>query len=333
MHSLLGRDPIDIDPDGCWLTDRTVLITGAGGSIGSELARQVHGHHPAKLVLLGRGESTLARVAADLPDATLVLADIRDLDRLVEIFIRYEPDVVLHAAALKHVDILQEAPGEAVETNIRGTLNVLQVSALCGVTRLVNISTDKACNPGSVLGATKRIAERLTASHATNGYRRWVSVRFGNVLGSRGSVLGTFARQIAVGDHLTVTHPDVDRYFMTAQEACSLVIHAGAVGQPGETLILDMGAPVRIVDLAERMAALAGKSGLPIVYVGLRPGERLHEQLIGDTEEDTRPSHPLITQVPVPPLSLSAVEDIDVYVPRGELAATLTQLARTAVTS
>jgi FlaA1/EpsC-like NDP-sugar epimerase len=160
-----------------------------------------------------------------------------------------------------------------------------------------------------------------------------VSVRFGNVIGSRGSVLGTFARQIADGDHLTVTHPDIDRYFMTAAEACSLVIHAGAVGQPGETLILDMGAPVRIVDLAERMAALAGKTGLPIVCTGLRPGERLHEQLIGDGEKDARPSHPLITQVPVPPLPPSAVENIDVHAPRGELADTLTSLARTAVTA
>lgn len=328
LTRLLDRDPIDVTPDGTWLTGRRVLITGAGGSIGSELARQVNGHDPASLVLLGRGESTLARVAADLPDATLVLADIRDPSRLAAVFREHRPDVVLHAAALKHVDLLQRAPGEAVKTNIWGTRNVLQVAADAGVSRVVNISTDKACNPVGVLGATKWITERLTSWYAVGCLRRWVSVRFGNVLGSRGSVLATFARQIADGQHLTVTHPDVDRFFMTPHEACSLVIHAGAVGGPGETLILDMGAPVRITDLAERMAALAGKTGLPVVYTGLRPGERLHEQLVGDGEKDARPNHKLITQVPVPPLPPSAVEAIDVHAPPAVLADYLTRLAR-----
>jgi FlaA1/EpsC-like NDP-sugar epimerase len=330
MHSLLGRDPIDIAPDGSWLTGRTVLITGAGGSIGSELVRQVATHRPARLVLLGRGESTLAATAVDVPGAHLVLADIRDADRLTEVFRAYRPEVVLHAAALKHVDLLEQEPAEAVKTNVCGTANVLRAADETSVQTLVNISTDKACDPTNVLGASKRIAERLTAWYAQEADRRWVSVRFGNVLGSRGSVLATFARQIADGVHLTVTHPDVDRFLMTIPEAASLVVHAGSVGRPGETLILDMGAPVRIVDLVTRMAAFAGKAGLPVVFTGLRPGERLHERLIGDDEVDDRPSHPLITQVPVPPLSPSWV--IDLNAAPADLAAALVRLARTEVT-
>jgi FlaA1/EpsC-like NDP-sugar epimerase len=328
VQKLLGRDPITVDADGSYLTGRTVLITGAGGSIGSELARQAATHQPARLVLLGRGESTLAATAADLPGAHLVLADIRDTSRLVEVFRAYQPEVVLHAAALKHVDMLEQAPAEAVKTNVEGTANVLYAAEKSGAHTFVNISTDKACDPTNVLGASKRIAERLTSWSARATGRRWVSVRFGNVIGSRGSVLATFARQIAEGVHLTVTHPEVDRYLMTIPEAASLVVHAGSIGRPGETMILDMGSPVRIVELAERMAALAGKSGLPIMFTGLRPGERLHERLIGDGEEDDRPSHPLITQVPVPPLPPGVIDGINLGLPPAVLAEVLVDIAR-----
>lgn len=324
LIGLLGREPIAVTPDGSYLTGRTVLITGAGGSIGSEIARQVCRYRPALVVLLGHGESTLTATAASLTaDHRLALGDIRDPQRLAEVFGRHRPDVVFHAAALKHVDILEREPVEAVKSNVWGTANVLQAAADAGVGTLVNISTDKAADPVGILGASKRIGERLTAGFAP---RRWLSVRFGNVLGSRGSVLGVFARQIADGGPLTVTSPDATRYFMTVPEAASLVLTAGAIGDPGEALILDMGQPVRIADLAQRLARFATGADMPVIFTGLRPGERLHETLIGTGEVDRRPRHPLVTQVLVPPLAATLAAGVDIT--SHHLAADLAALAR-----
>jgi FlaA1/EpsC-like NDP-sugar epimerase len=299
---LLDRAPIVVDVDATYLAGARVLVTGAGGSIGSELCHQIRRHGPAQLVMLDRDESALHALQlalhgrALLDSADVVLADIRDAPRIAAVFAEHQPQVVFHAAALKHQPLLERYPDEAAKTNIGGTVNVLRAAAAVNVDRLVNISTDKAADPTCVLGATKRAAERLTA-----GYGPWVSVRFGNVLGSRGSVLDAFAAQIAAGGPLTVTHPDMARYFMTVQEAVQLVIHAAAIGQPGEVLVLDMGRPVRIVDIARRMAAAAGQPDLTIEYTGLRPGEKLAETLLGAGECDRRPAHPLISHVTVPP--------------------------------
>ena len=331
MHNLLGREPIDENVNGDHLEGRTVLVTGAGGSIGAELCRQVHGFDPKRLVMLGHGESTLAAIHAEVcrtptpssgfrhahhGECEMVVADIRDPERILQVFSDVKPDIVLHAAALKHQPILEKAPGEAVKTNILGTANVLLAASLNDVGTFVNVSTDKAADPSCVLGASKRIAERLTAWYGLGQppgslslgpqisipSRRYVSVRFGNVLASRGSVLTVFARQIAAGGPLTVTHPDVDRYFMTTPEAAGLALHAAGIGEPGEVLVLDMGDPVKISDIADRMSEIVAGGGLPIIYTGLRPGEKLHETLIGRDEIDVRPTHPLISQIPVPPL-------------------------------
>lgn len=307
MYTLLGRDPIEIDVDASRFAGQIVLITGAGGSIGSELARQVAARGARRLVLFGHGESTLMNTLATIGQESValdvVIGDVRDRLRVTEVFDTYRPDAVLHTAALKHVPLLERAPEEAVKTNILGTLNVLNAAVLSEVRTFINVSTDKAADPVSALGLSKRIGERLTAGYAMNHAGRYVSVRFGNVLGSRGSVLGTFARQIAEGGPLTVTHPDVDRYFMTAPEACSLVLHAGAIGRLGDALILDMGDSVRIVDIARRLAMLTIGHVPPIIYTGLRRGEKLHEGLLGEGEEDLRPRHPLIIHVPVPQLA------------------------------
>jgi FlaA1/EpsC-like NDP-sugar epimerase len=212
--------------------------------------------------------------------------------------------VVFHAAALKHQPLLENHPGEAVKTNVWGTLAVLEAAAEAGVSRFVNVSTDKAADPCSVLGYSKRLAERLTAHVATQAEGVFLSVRFGNVLGSRGSMLGTFRAQIDAGGPITVTHPEVTRYFMTVEEAVQLVIQAGAIGRDGEALVLDMGQPVAIADVARRLAELA-EQPVDIVYTGLRPGEKLHEVLLGSDEIDVRPVHPLVSHVGVPPLSPS----------------------------
>jgi FlaA1/EpsC-like NDP-sugar epimerase len=257
--------------------------------------------------MLDRDESALHAVSLalhgearlDLPEA--VLADIRDAEAVRGLFTQRRPDVVFHAAALKHVNMLEQYPDEAWKTNVLGTRNVLAAATAVGVGHFINISTDKAADPANVLGRTKRMAERLTATYAARTDGSYLSVRFGNVLGSRGSVLATFAAQIAQGGPLTVTHPEVTRYFMTIPEAVQLVIQAGAIGQRGEALVLDMGEPVRIADVARQLIALSDLP-LEIVYTGLRPGEKLHEELFGLGEIDHRPAHPLISHVPVPGL-------------------------------
>ncbi|WP_250007737.1 nucleoside-diphosphate sugar epimerase/dehydratase [Actinoplanes sp. M2I2] len=331
---LLGRREIGIDLAAIagYLAGRRVLVTGAGGSIGSELCRQVMRFSPAALVMLDRDESGLHAVQLSmdgrglLDDRNLVVADIRDQQRLDEVFAEHRPQVVFHAAALKHLPLLEMHPSEALKTNIIGTYQILQTALRHGVERLVNISTDKAADPGSVLGYSKRITERLTAAADQAGDGTFCSVRFGNVLGSRGSVLTAFAAQVEAGGPITVTHPEVSRYFMTVQEAVRLVVQAGALDSAGEVLVLDMGEPVRIADVARRLADAAERP-IPIVYTGLRPGEKMHESLFGADEPDSRPSHPLISQVPVPPLDGAVLSLLDPASPRADLIAVLHWLA------
>lgn len=303
---LLGRRPVETDVAEIaeYVTGKAVLVTGAGGSIGSELAQQVHRLGPTKLVLLDRDESALhatqLRIYGSglLDSDDIVLCDIRDVDALRLVFERHRPEVVFHAAALKHLPMLERFPAEGWKTNVVGSLNVLQCAADAGVRHFVNISTDKAADPSSVLGRTKLLAERLTSWFATDLDRPYVSVRFGNVLGSRGSVLYTFRAQIERGGPVTVTHPDVTRFFMTIPEACELVLQAGAIGSGGEVLVLDMGEPVRIVDVAKRLIEESG-ARIKIEFTGLRPGEKLHEILFSDGECGVPSAHPFISKVPV----------------------------------
>lgn len=311
---LLGRDTADIDVEAVadYVSGRRVLVTGAGGSIGSELCRQLAQLGPEKLIMLDRDESALAAVQLSIEGRTrldselLVLADIRDSVRMHEVFQHHRPHVVFHAAALKHLAMLEQAPDEAWKTNVFGTKNVLRAAASSGVERFVNISTDKAADPVSVLGMSKRITERLTAGMAFEAEGTFVSVRFGNVLGSRGSVLTIFSAQVEAHEPITVTHPDVTRYFMTVQEAVRLTLYAGAIGSRGEVLVLDMGEPVRILDVAKRFSRQATPP-LPIVFTGLRDGEKLHEVLWGPDEVDDRRVHPLVSHVPAPALSVEMV--------------------------
>jgi FlaA1/EpsC-like NDP-sugar epimerase len=315
-RDLLGRRQVETDLDSVagYLTGKRVLVTGAGGSIGSELCRQIVRFEPAQLIMLDRNESALHAVQlsiegrALLDSNNLVLASIREPDTLRRVFNEHRPDVVFHAAALKHLPLLENFPTEALKTNVMGTLNVLEAAAAAGVERLVNLSTDKAADPASVLGYSKRISERLTAHVGESAGHPYLSVRFGNVLLSSGSVLATFQAQLASGAPLTVTDPDVSRFFMTVEEAVELVIQAGAIGRCGEVLVLDMGEPVRIADVARRLAQPFG--GREIVFTGLRPGEKLHEVLFGRGEVDERPVHPLISHVSVPALDPEVVRAI-----------------------
>jgi FlaA1/EpsC-like NDP-sugar epimerase len=318
IADVLGRHQVEtnVSTIADYLTGRRVLITGAGGSIGSELARQVHRFGPATLVMLDRDESALHAVQLsifghgllDAPDTVLV--DIRDAQALRRAFETQRPDIVFHAAALKHLPMLERFPDEGWKTNVLGTLNMLRLSAEFAVEHFVNVSTDKAADPTSVLGATKRIAEQLTSWHAAQTDRAFISVRFGNVLGSRGSMLETFTTQIEAGGPVTVTHPEVTRYFMTIPEACELVVQAGAVGRAGEVMVLEMGEPVKILDVAKRMIALSGGRSVDIVFTGLRPGEKLHEQLFGNDERASATDHQMIRSVSVPALDPTELNDL-----------------------
>ncbi|MEV0977928.1 polysaccharide biosynthesis protein [Streptomyces sp. NPDC049915] len=334
ITQLLGRDPIrlDLESAAAQFAGRRILVTGAGGSIGSELCRQLYGLGPASLVMLDRDESALHAIQLALHGRALldsdevVLADITDASRIHEVFAQTRPEIVFHTAAVKHLPLLERYPAEALKTNVIGTLNVLQAAEACGVRSFVNVSTDKAADPVSVLGTSKRITERLTAHMAGAFPGTWVSVRFGNVLGSRGSLLGSLSAQIAAGGPVTVTHPQVARYFMTATEAVQLVLQAVTVGESGEVLVLDMGDQVRIVDLARRMAAAASRR-VEIVFTGLRPGEKLTEDLLGKEEPDHRPRHPLVRQVPVPALDAAEVTGIGHLTDPDEVRAALARLA------
>ena len=307
VSDILGRRQIETDLASIagYLADKRVLVTGAGGSIGSELCTQIAKFNPRELIMLDRDESALHAVELAiygrglLDGENTVLGDIRDRQFVMQLFDERRPQVVFHAAALKHLPLLEKAPGEAIKTNVWGSLNVLEAAAAVGVERFVNISTDKAANPTSVLGYSKRLAEGLTAAVAEDADGSFLSVRFGNVLGSRGSVLTAFASQIAAGGPVTVTHPGVTRYFMTIQEAVELVIQAGAIGRPGEVLVLDMGEPVSIDSVAHHLIAISGED-VEVVYTGLRQGEKLHEELFGVGEVDVRPEHELISHTEVP---------------------------------
>ncbi len=317
MADMLGRHQVqtDLSQVSGYLSGKRVLVTGAGGSIGSELCRQIHRAHPARLGMLDRDESALhaLQLSIDgkglLSTRDLILADIRDADRLANVFAEFQPEVVFHAAALKHLPMLQMYPEEGCKTNVIGTQKVLSAAGAAGVEVFVNISTDKAADPSSALGATKRAAEHLTSQAACDYSGRYVSVRFGNVLGSRGSVLTAFTEQIRQGGPVTVTDPDVTRYFMTIAEAVQLVLQAGALGGTGEVMVLDMGTPVRIVDVAEQLIEMSGRP-IQIEYTGLRPGEKLHEVLASASEELRPTAHPLISHVPVAPKTLEQVADL-----------------------
>jgi FlaA1/EpsC-like NDP-sugar epimerase len=332
ISDLLGRSPVrtDLAAVAGHFAGKRILVTGAGGSIGSELCRQLYQFRPAELIMLDRDESALHAIQLDLHGRALldsddtVLADIRDPRRIRQVFDQHRPQIVFHAAALKHLPLLERYPAEALKTNVWGTLTVLEAAVASGVESFVNISTDKAADPVSVLGYSKRAAERLTAHLAAGAAGTYLSVRFGNVLGSRGSVLTALSAQVAAGGPVTVTDPDVTRYFMTADEAVQLVLQAAVIGRDGEVLVLDMGEPVRIIDMARRLIAAVPRP-IEIVFTGLRPGEKLTEGLLGHDEIDDRPYHPLIRHVPVSPLPPDLVTSLD---PAGSPCDLRAELAR-----
>jgi FlaA1/EpsC-like NDP-sugar epimerase len=310
IDDLLGRTqvPIDVDAVRAAVSDRTVMITGAGGSIGAEIARQVAACQPARLLLIDHDETHLHDVLALTQDGQaalasanveLVLADIRDEARMTDIFVEAQPDLVFHAAAHKHVPLLEAHPAEAVRTNVLGTRNVVAAAAKAGAPRMVFISTDKAVRPVNNLGYSKWIGEQLLLRHMPPG-AQWCSVRFGNVLGSRGSVIPTFARQIAQGVPVTVTDPRMTRFFMSVSEAVQLVLQAAVMSEGGETYMLDMGDPVNIMEMAERMVRLSGRqvgAEIPIRFIGCRPGEKLTEDLCNPDEGVARTTHPSIVRL------------------------------------
>lgn len=319
MEDLLGRRPVSLDTTMVseQLTGKNILVTGAGGSIGSELCRQIARFGPARLYLLDRDESGLLETQMSLSGQGLlqgeevILADIRDAGAMGTVFAKTHPDVVFHAAALKHLPLLETYPLEAWKTNVHGTLNVLTAAAENGVGTFVNVSTDKAADATSVLGYSKRIAERLTADFASSQPGRYVSVRFGNVLGSRGSVFHTFTAQIERGGPITITHPDVERFFMLIPEACQLVLEAGAAGTDGEVMVLEMGEPVKIADLAKTLIRISGRRDIEVKFTGLRAGEKLSEDLFSEREGRRPSANPLINRVVVPKLAGDEVRRLD----------------------
>jgi FlaA1/EpsC-like NDP-sugar epimerase/lipopolysaccharide/colanic/teichoic acid biosynthesis glycosyltransferase len=319
LADFLPREELSLDLDSIadYLTGKRVLVTGAGGSIGSVLCRIIERFNPKKLYKLDLDENALHSLQLALEGRALLdsdeylLCDIRDRIALQAAFEEAKPEVVFHAAARKHVPYLELFPGEGVKTNVTGTLNVLEAAVTVGADRVVNVSTDKAADPVNVLGLTKRMGERLTAYYAGQGSSAFLSVRFGNVLGSTGSVIPTFQEQIVNNEPITVTHPDVTRYFMTIEEACQLVIQAGALGDNGEVFVLEMGEPVRIVELAERLHRQL-KPGLPpeIEFTGLRPGEKLHEVLAGADEQLIDRPHGLMQRYAVPGIDPGVALDL-----------------------
>ncbi|MEB6548873.1 polysaccharide biosynthesis protein [Heyndrickxia sporothermodurans] len=295
VEDLLGRDPVELDMSSISkkLTGKTVLVTGAGGSIGSEICRQICSFGPGKLLLLGHGENSIYTIDMELRkkynktfDIIPIIADVQDRVRIFNIMEEYKPDVVYHAAAHKHVPLMEYNPMEAVKNNIFGTKNVAEAADTFNVKNFVLVSTDKAVNPPNVMGATKRFAEMIIQNLAKESSTKFVAVRFGNVLGSRGSVIPLFKKQIQAGGPVTVTDPKMTRYFMTIPEASRLVIQAGALARGGEVFVLDMGEPVKIVDLAKNLITLSGytEEEIGIVFSGIRPGEKLYEELLNENE-------------------------------------------------
>jgi len=303
VEDLLGREPAEVDMALIerFVKGKSIMVTGSAGSIGSELCEQLSQFDPKVLILLEQDETELYALRENLsakhPNLALqaIVGDIRDEEKMRYVMKRWRPDITFHAAAYKHVPIMEENPSEAVKTNIFGTMNVAQAALEAGVGKFVLISTDKAVKPSSVMGATKRVAEMLlNLYNHGKGKTKFIAVRFGNVLGSRGSVIPIFEEQIRRGGPVTVTHPDMTRYFMTIPEAVSLILQAGAMGQGGEIFILDMGSPMRILDLAREMIRLSGyepEKDIPIIFTGIRPGEKLHEELVTAEEGSCMTRH------------------------------------------
>ena len=295
LEDLLGREPITVDMDSIlgYVQGKVVLVTGGGGSIGSELCRQIANHKPKQLVIVDIYENSVYDVQQELRqkypelDLVVLIASVRNTNRMNFIFSRYKPNIVYHAAAHKHVPLMEDSPTEAIKNNVFGTFKTAQAAAISGVQRFVMISTDKAVNPTNIMGASKRICEMIIQTFDKHYETEFVAVRFGNVLGSNGSVIPLFRRQIAAGGPVTVTHPDIIRYFMTIPEAVSLVLQAGAYAKGGEIFVLDMGEPVKILSLAENLIKLSGYrvgEDIKIEFTGLRPGEKLYEELLMDEE-------------------------------------------------
>ena len=295
VEDLLGRDPVSVDMDSIlgYVQGKKVLVTGGGGSIGSELCRQIADHKPKQLIIIDIYENSAYDVQQELKvkhpelDLVVLIASVRNTNRMNWIFSQYRPDIVYHAAAHKHVPLMEDSPTEAVKNNVLGTFKTAQAAAMSGVKRFVMISTDKAVNPTNIMGASKRICEMIIQTFNKHYNTEFVAVRFGNVLGSNGSVIPLFKKQIMEGGPVTVTHPDIIRYFMTIPEAVSLVLQAGAYAKGGEIFVLDMGEPVRILDLAENLIRLSGYrvgEDIKIEFTGLRPGEKLYEELLMDEE-------------------------------------------------
>lgn len=304
INDLLGREEVKLDMVAISekLTDKVILVTGAGGSIGSEICRQVMKFQPGKLLLLGHGENSIYTIHMELTrkiegvEIIPIIADIQDRQRIFKIVEQYKPDVIYHAAAHKHVPLMEYNPNEAVKNNIFGTKNVAEAAHEYKVGNFVMISTDKAVNPPNIMGATKRIAEMVVQNLAKESKTKFAAVRFGNVLGSRGSVIPLFKQQIAMGGPVTITHPDITRYFMTIPEASRLVLQAGTLGGDGEIFVLDMGEPVKIVDLAKNLIQLSGytEKDIDIKFTGLRPGEKMYEELLNPEEIQKENIYPKI---------------------------------------
>lgn len=295
IEDLLGREPIELHNEKImsYVRDRIVMVTGGGGSIGSELCRQIAKHQPKQLIIVDIYENSAYEIQQELLsehselDLIVLIASIRNTNRMDSIFSQYRPDIVYHAAAHKHVPLMEVSPNEAIKNNVFGTLKLVRSADKYGVKIFVQISTDKAVNPTNIMGASKRICEMIIQTYNNRSKTEFVAVRFGNVLGSNGSVIPLFKKQIAKGGPVTVTHPDIIRYFMTIPEAVSLVLQAGAIAKGGEIFVLDMGEPVRIADLAKNLIRLSGYipgRDIDIVYTGLRPGEKLFEELLMDEE-------------------------------------------------
>ncbi|MBM7551671.1 nucleoside-diphosphate sugar epimerase/dehydratase [Thalassobacillus pellis] len=304
IEDLLGREPVELDIDSISseIKGETVLVTGAGGSIGSEICRQLVKFEPRQLVLLGHGENSIYTIHMELKQLDIstelipVIADVQDRDRIFQVVTDYAPKYIYHAAAHKHVPLMEANPKEAVKNNVIGTKNVAEAADIANVKTFVLVSTDKAVNPTNVMGSTKRIAEMVIQQLAHTSQTNYVAVRFGNVLGSRGSVIPLFKKQIANGGPVTVTHPDMTRYFMTIPEASRLVLQAGALARGGEIFVLDMGEPVKIVDLARNLIHLSGftEKEIPIHFSGIRPGEKMFEELLNENEVHSEPVFPKI---------------------------------------
>ncbi|MGI1658524.1 MAG: polysaccharide biosynthesis protein [Desulfitobacterium sp.] len=321
VEDLLGREPVSVNLEDVagYLTGEVVLITGGGGSIGSELCRQVARFNPSKLVVVGHGENSVFDIEQELRvdnptlDVATEILDIKDRDKVHIVFQRYKPGVVFHAAAHKHVPLMEKNPEEALKNNVMGTSNLAEAADEVKVKTFVLISTDKAVNPTSVMGTTKRVAEMVIQSMDKRSQTKFVAVRFGNVLGSRGSVIPTFKRQIAKGGPVTVTHPDMVRFFMTIPEASQLVIQAGSMAEGGEIFILDMGQPVKILDLARDLISLSGFEpdvDIKIKFTGMRPGEKLYEELLTAEEGTSATKHKRIFVAKPNNINVSQLEEL-----------------------